>query len=240
VTGLAARLRPAGATGSFDRRLIAPMVLGAILNPVNSSMIAVSLVPIGVAFGAPPAETAWLVSALYLATATGQPVVGKLVDLFGVRRVFLAGTALAGIAGVIGTLAPNLGTLIVARVILGFGTCAGYPVAMTLIRREAERTGTDSPGGILTLLAVSSQTIAVVGPTLGGLLIGLGGWRTIFSVNIPLSLACLALGALRLPRTRPEDRRRSTVDIPGMVLFAGTLTALLLAGSLADRSLSRI
>ena len=44
-------------------------------------------------------------SALYLATATGQPVVGKLVDLFGVRRVFLAGTALAGIAGVIGTLA---------------------------------------------------------------------------------------------------------------------------------------
>jgi hypothetical protein len=99
---------------------------------------------------------------------------------------------------------------------------------MTLIRREAERTGTDSPGGILTLLAVSSQTIAVVGPTLGGLLIGLGGWRTIFSVNIPLSLACLALGALRLPRTRPEDRRRSTVDILGTVLFAGTLTALLL------------
>ena len=155
MTGLASRLRPAGATGSFDRRLIAPMVLGAILNPVNSSMIEVSLVPIGVAFGAPP-------------------------------------------------------------------------------------TGTDSPGGILTLLAVSSQTIAVVGPTLGGLLIGLGGWRTIFSVNIPLSLACLALGAPRLPRTRPEDRRRSTVDIPGMVLFAGTLTALLLAGSLADRSLSRI
>jgi MFS family permease len=230
VTGLA-RLRPSGLVGSggsFDRRLIAPMVLGAILNPVNSSMIAVSLVPIGVAFGAPPAQTAWLVSALYLATATGQPVVGKLVDLFGVRRVFLAGTALAGIAGVVGTLAPNLGTLILARVILGFGTCAGYPAAMTLIRREAERTGTDSPGGILTLLAVSSQTIAVVGPTLGGLLIGLGGWRTIFSVNIPLSLACIALGWLRLPRPRPEDRRRSTVDVPGIVLFAGTLTALLL------------
>jgi MFS family permease len=108
VTGLTARLHRSEGTG-FDRRLIAPMILGAILNPINSSMIAVSLVPIGVAFGAPPAQTAWLVSALYLATATGQPVVGKLVDMYGVRRLFLAGTALAGVAGLLGTLAPDLG-----------------------------------------------------------------------------------------------------------------------------------
>src|SRR5437763_292024 len=103
----------------FDRRLIAPMLLGSVLNPVNSSMIAVALVPIGVAFGAPPAQTVWLVSALYLATAVGQPVVGRLVDMYGPRRLFLAGTGLAGIAGVLGALAPSLGVLIVARVLLG-------------------------------------------------------------------------------------------------------------------------
>ncbi|GAA3354387.1 MFS transporter [Saccharopolyspora gregorii] len=116
------------ATGQerFDRKLIAPMVLGSALNPVNSSMIAVALVPIGAALGAPPAETAWLVSALYLATAIGQPVVGRLVDLHGPRRLFLAGAALLGIAGVLGALAPNLGVLVVARVLIGFGTCAGY------------------------------------------------------------------------------------------------------------------
>ncbi|HEV7655576.1 MAG TPA: MFS transporter [Mycobacteriales bacterium] len=236
-TGLAARLRRPGAglmarvRGSgdgFDRRLIAPMILGAILNPINSSMIAVSLIPIGIAFGAPPAETAWLVSALYLATATGQPVVGKLVDAYGPRRLFLIGTALAGIAGLLGTLAPNLPVLVASRVLLGFGTCAGYPAAMSLIRRESERTGMESPSGILTLLAASSQTIAVVGPTLGGLLIGLGGWRTIFAVNIPLSLAGIALGLLRLPRATAAERQKSTVDIPGIALFAGMLTALLL------------
>jgi MFS family permease len=226
VTGLASRLRGPG-TG-FDRRLIAPMILGAILNPINSSMIAVSLVPIGVAFGAPPAETAWLVSALYLATATGQPVVGRLVDAYGPRRLFLAGTALAGVAGLVGASAPNLGVLVLSRVLLGFGTCAGYPAAMSLIRRESERTGLESPSGILTLLAVSSQTIAVVGPTLGGLLIGLGGWRTIFAVNVPLSVAGLVLGALRLPRTTAAERQRSTVDVPGIALFAAMLTALLL------------
>ncbi len=172
----------------FDRRLIAPMVLSAILNPVNSSMIAVALVPIGVAFHALPAQTAWLVSGLYLATATGQPVVGRLVDRYGPRRLYLIGTALVGIAGTLGLLAPSLGVLIAARVLLGLGTCAGYPAAMYLIRSEAKRTGVDSPGGVLTALAVSAQTIAVVGPTLGGLLIGVRGWRRA-AVSAPRSPA---------------------------------------------------
>ncbi|MCW2505469.1 MAG: major facilitator superfamily permease [Actinomycetia bacterium] len=220
------RRRPAD-PGAFDRTLYAPMILGSVLNPVNSSMIAVALVPIGIAFGARPSETAWLVSGLYLATAIGQPVVGRLVDMYGPRRLYLAGTALVGIAGLLGALAPSLGVLIAARVLLGFGTCAGYPAAMSLIRSESRRTGLDSPAGVLTALAISTQTIAVVGPTLGGLLIGLGGWRTIFTVNIPLAVACLVLGSLRLPRTLARERR-SRFDLPGIALFAAMLVSLLL------------
>lgn len=247
------------APDAFDRRLIAPMILGSVLNPVNSSMLAVALVPIGAAFGAPPARTVWLVSALYLATAVGQPVIGRLVDMYGPRRLYLAGTALVGVAGLLGALAPSLGALVGARVLLGLGTSAAYPASMQLTRREAERTGRDSPAGVLTALAVANQTVAVIGPALGGLLIGAGGWRTVFTVNVPLSAACLVLGALRLPRepgppraektggTRetsgaPEisrtretsavpthgGRRRRDVDLPGMVLFAGTLVSLML------------
>jgi hypothetical protein len=67
----------------FDRRLILPMALGAVLNPINSTMLAVALVPIGAALGAPASQTAWLVSGLYLATAVGQPVTGRLIDLYG-------------------------------------------------------------------------------------------------------------------------------------------------------------
>lgn len=225
----------AGQPDGFDRKLIAPMVLGSLLNPVNSSIIAVSLVPIGRAFGAPPSQTAWLVSALYLATAIGQPVVGRLVDTYGPRRLFLAGATLAGAAGLVGTVAPSLGVLIVARVLLGFGTCAGYPAAMYLIRSEAQRTGHDSPGGVLTILAVASQTIAVVGPALGGLLIGLGGWRTTFAINIPLALACFVVGRRRLPAREvvvvADDLNqvpRAGLDIAGMFLFAAMLTSLLL------------
>ncbi|MFJ9776356.1 MFS transporter [Kitasatospora sp. NPDC101157] len=214
--------------GGFNRRLLAPMVLGSVLNPINSSMIAVALVPVGTAFGAPPAETAWLVTALYLATAVGQPVIGRLVDGYGPRRLYLVGTALVGLAGLVGALAPSFGLLIAARVLLGIGTSAAYPAAMHLTRSEAERTGRSSPTGVLTVLAVANQTIAVVGPTLGGLLIGLGGWRTIFAVNVPLALACLALGALRLPLAPPRRDSGERLDHAGIALFAVLLLASML------------
>ncbi|WP_327232953.1 MFS transporter [Streptomyces sp. NBC_01317] len=243
------------ASAGFDRRLLPPMMLGSVLNPINSTIIAVTLIPIGDALGAPPAQTAWLVSALYLATALGQPVVGRLIDIFGPRRLFLVSTSLVGVAGVVGTLAPDLGVLIASRVLLGFGTCAGYPAAMALLRSEARRTGQDSPGGVLTALAVANQTIAVIGPLLGGLLVGLGGWRATFALNVPLAVAAVLLGLLRLPKeagtggspeagtaagtegspaagtTGPPGRagRLATrLDLPGMALFAAMLVSLLL------------
>ena len=219
---------------TFDRRLIVPLVLGAVLNPVNSSMLAVALVPIGLAFHALPADTAWLVSGLYLATATGQPVVGKLVDRYGPRTLYLIGAALVGIAGLIGVLAPSLGVLVLARVLLGLGTCAGYPAAMYLIRRS----GVERPGGVLTALAVSAQTIVVIGPTLGGLLIGVAGWRAIFAVNIPLAVACLVLGSLILPRPDASERPDTPLDLLGIGLFAGTLTTLMIF--LADPAVGRL
>ncbi|SEG91547.1 Major Facilitator Superfamily protein [Actinacidiphila yanglinensis] len=255
MTDQATTARSGTGTAGFDRRLVPPMMLGSVLNPINSTIIAVALVPIGNAFGAPPSQTAWLVSALYLATALGQPVVGRLIDLFGPRRLFLLSTGLVGVAGVVGAVAPGLGVLIAARVLLGFGTCAGYPAAMALLRSEAKRTGQDSPAGVLTTLAVANQTIAVAGPLLGGLLIGVGGWRATFALNIPLAAAAVVLGALRLPRQpRTQAPGESTpgeggseeggsdgegaggggggvaarIDLPGMALFAAMLFSLLL------------
>jgi MFS family permease len=251
--GTASKAAPSGA--AFDRRLLAPMITGALLNPVNSSIIAVALAPIGAALGAGASRTAWLISALYLATSIGQPLAGRLVDTYGPKRLFLAGAALTGIAGVLGTLAPTIDVLIAARVILGFGTCAGYPAAMYLIRGEAERTGMKSPAGVLTTLAIATQTVAVIGPTLGGLLIAFGGWRSTFAVNIPLAAVCLVLGQMYLPgraalapegssasdgsdgsrgshRSDGSDasdgRGRSRLDRSGVALFAATLVALLL------------
>ena len=235
-----------GSTGTtvetFDRRLLPPMMLGAILNPINSSIIAVALVPIGAALGEPASRTAWLVSGLYIATALGQPLMGRLVDQYGPRRVFLAGALFTGAAGLVGTLAPNLWVLVVARVLLGFGTCAGYPTAMYLIRSEAHRTGTDSPTGVLTVLSVTTQTVAVIGPAVGGLLIALGGWRATFAINLLLAGGCLVLGTLFVPaHARVDDggdgdgdedgdgpQRDRRFDLVGVATFGATLVTLML------------
>lgn len=213
-------------SAAFNHRLTLPLLLGAMLNPINSSMIAIALIPIGRAFGASPAATAWLVSALYLATAIGQPVIGRLVDRFGPRPLYLAGAALVGVAGVIGAFAPSLGFLVLSRVLLGFGTSAQFPAAMHIVRSEARRTGRKTPGGILTALSIAAQSTMVVGPTLGGALIGLGGWRLVFAVNIPLALACVLLGLRRLPKAG-RTPTATRIDVLGMGLFAAFLTALL-------------
>jgi MFS family permease len=209
----------------FRRKLIAPMMIGSILNPINSSMLAVALIPIGAAFGVGPADTAWLVTGLYLATAVAQPVIGRLVDRYGPRPLYLIGTTLVGLAGLLGALAPSLGVLIASRVLLGIGTSAAYPASMSLIRSEADRTGMDSPSGVLSALSISNQVISVIGPTLGGLLIGLGGWHLIFTINVPLSVACVVLGWLWLPRGggRPGGR----LDFAGIVLFAAMLVSFM-------------
>ncbi|MFF4779227.1 MFS transporter [Microtetraspora fusca] len=215
------------AGGGFDRKLVAPMILGSILNPINSSMLAVALVPIGRWFHVSPAQTVWLVSGLYLATAVGQPVIGRLVDTFGPRLLYLWGTALVGIAGLTGLLAPNLDVLVASRVLLGLGTSAAYPASMFLLYAESERTGLRSPSGVLAALSISNQVSAVLGPTLGGLLIGAGGWHAVFAINAPLSAACLVLGARRLPRGRGAEPGRR-LDVAGMAVFACMLTSFML------------
>ena len=69
----------------FGPRLMAPLLIGSVLNPVNSTMIATGLVAIGHDFGVGAAQTAWLVASLYLASAVAQPAMGRLADLLGQR-----------------------------------------------------------------------------------------------------------------------------------------------------------
>ncbi|WP_436845016.1 MFS transporter [Streptomyces roseoverticillatus] len=185
-----------------------PLLLGAVLNPLNSTMIATGLVAIGRDFGTGPSGTGWLLSSLYLASALGQPLMGRLADSLGPRRVFLAGLVLVCAAGLLGTLAPGFGWLIAARVLLGLGTSAAYPAAMAMLRTESLRTGRPAPRPVMGRLSLAALGSAALGPTLGGLLTATTGWRGIFAVNVPLALLALAAALPWLP----HDRQRPAGD----------------------------
>lgn len=224
VTG--ARARP------FRARFVAPLLWGTSLNPINSSIIATSLVAIGTGFGVSAGQTATLVAAVYVASAVAQPAMGRLAGQFGARRVFVIGLGIVTLAGIVGVFAPDFGWLIASRALIGIGTSAGYPSAMAMIRSRAEASGTGIPGGVLGGISIAGQVTSALGLPLGGVLVGIWGWPAVFAVNIPLGLAGMVLAFAWLPADGPRVRTSArelarALDPTGMALFTAAVIALI-------------
>ncbi|MEB3960270.1 MFS transporter [Streptomyces kunmingensis] len=207
------------------------MLLGSLLNPLNTTMISTALVAIGHDFGIGAADTAWLISVLYLASAVAQPVLGKLADALGPRRVFLAGLVVVCASGIVGVLAPGFGWLIVSRLLLGIGTSAAYPAAMAVLRDEGRRVGRRPPRPVMARLSFAALGSAAVGPTLGGLLVTVVGWRGIFAVNVPVAVIAFVCALAWIPADLPratdgEPAPKLALDPLGIGLFSTALTVL--------------
>lgn len=225
-----------GGARGFSGRLTAPLLIGSLLNPLNTTMISTALVSIGQTFGIGSADTAWLISVLYLASAVAQPVLGKLADALGPRRVFLAGLVVVFASGLVGTAATSFSWLIVSRLLLGIGTSAAYPAAMSVLRDEGKRVGRQPPRTVLARVSFAALGSAAVGPTLGGLLVTFVGWRGIFAVNLPVALIAFVAALIWIPADPPRGARAGTGDRPeplrtaldplGITLFATALTVL--------------
>lgn len=219
----------------FPWQFTTPLFIGSALNPVNSSLIATALLQIAHGIGVPVGQTAALVSALYLATAIAQPTAGKAAEVLGPRRVFLAGIIMVGVGGLVGGFAQDLLTLLISRVLIGLGTSCAYPTAMLLIRRRARDAGLDKPpGGVLGGLMIAGIATASLGLPVGGVLVGVFGWRSVFFVNVPVALiallATLAWVSPDGPLHRPLRFRDLAVrlDLAGIAGFALAMIALLL------------
>jgi len=218
----------------FSPRFVAPLLMGATLNPVNSSVIATALVAIAAAVGVPIGQTAVLISCLYLTSAIAQPTAGRLAEEFGPRRIFLGGIAIVLLGGVLGGIAVNLPMLIVARVLIGLGTSAGYPAAMLLIRRRATAIGLEAPPSrVLGSLAIAGAVTVAIGPAVGGLLVGWFGWRAAFLVNVPFTILAFVMATVWIAKDPDAIRGRSArevftrIDVLGVVGFGSAMTALL-------------
>jgi MFS family permease len=217
--------------GGVRGRLIGTLALGTSLNPLNSSMIAVALAQLQTDFGVGVATSSWLVSGFYVGAAVGQPLMGRLVDQLGARRLFLAGLLLVLVASALTPFVPGFWWLVALRVVQAFGTSTAYPSALVLIR--AATPGDRPPTSGLGAITVANSSSAALGPVLGGFLVSAAGWQAVFLVNVPFTVVGLLLAWRLLPRDRPERtggtaRLLTDLDLPGVALFSATMVTLLL------------
>lgn len=221
---------PVPRAGGVGRGIVLSVSLGTVLNPVNSSMLAVALVPIAHYFGTSVVAASWLVSALYITTAVAQPTWGRICDAGMPRRVFLFGGCLVALSGALAPLAPDIAFLVGVRVLLGIGTASAYPSALAIVRRVADRAGGDVPNSALGAISFAAQVTNAFGPALGGLLVTVGGWKWVFLFNLPFVAVTIALAYHYVPRDEPRTHNLAAVgprlrvrdlDPVGIVLFAG-------------------
>lgn len=173
-------------------------MLGTTLNPLNSSMIALALVDVGHSFSVSVAAAGSLVIVFYAVGAVAQPIMGRLVDRFGPRRMFVIGLSSAGVVSALAPLSPALGWLILARGALAVSTSTAFPASLAMIR---EVTGSPrAPAGTMGALSIAANAMAALGPVVGGVAVGLAGWQGIFLVNLPIIATGIVLAVLWLPR----------------------------------------
>jgi MFS family permease len=210
------RRRLTGETG-----IILTVVLGTMLVPLNSTMIAVALPHLIEDFDTQLTSVGWLVTGYLIAMASLQPVAGNLGDRVGRRPLVLAGLAWFAVASLGAGLAPSLPLLIVFRIQQALAGALVFPNGIALLRELAP------PGGLgrrLGLIMGMLPLAAALGPLLAGGLLALGGWRAIFLVNLPLVVVPLALGWRSIPRS-VRARATGSFDLAGGVLLSVLLVA---------------
>jgi MFS transporter, DHA2 family, methylenomycin A resistance protein len=202
---------------------LAAMSLGYGVVQLDVTIVNVAINSIGQSFGGSVAALQWVVSAYTIAFAAFILTAGVLGDRIGAKRVLVSGFTLFTAASLACGLAPNLGTLIAARLVQGVGASVLVPNSLALLNHAYP----DDAGRhhAVSIWAAGASLTLTAGPLIGGLLIARGSWRDIFFVNVPIGLIGIWLTIRYTEETPPSPSRE--VD------RAGQLIAILALGCLA-------
>lgn len=204
--------------------LVLAIGLGILLNPLNSSMISVALTRMQQDFDLSFADASWLISVFYIASAAGQPVMGKLSDMFGPKRLFIAGLMLVAVASMLAPFSPNYGALLVYRALQAIGSSTLFPSGMSMVRSSI----TKGQAQAIAVLSIFASTSAAFGPSIGGFLIEAWDWQSIFLVNFPFIILSFALAIFVLPNNGQVKFELRRIDFVGIVLFVIAIIGLIL------------
>jgi DHA2 family methylenomycin A resistance protein-like MFS transporter len=204
------------------------MSLGYGVVQLDVTIVNTALDSIGTSLGGGVSELQWVVSTYTIAFAAFILTAGALGDRIGAKRVFMAGFAIFTASSVACALAPTAVILIAARGLQGFGAAILVPNSLALLSHaypeEKQR------GRAVGIWAAGASLALTAGPLVGGGLIALVGWRSIFLVNLPIGLAGLWLTWVYAGETTRSPQRE--IDLPGQVLAIAALGCL--AGAIIE------
>jgi EmrB/QacA subfamily drug resistance transporter len=199
---------------------------GSLMSGLDSSISNTVLPVISRALQADVAAVEWVV-AVYLLVLSGLVLIfGRLSDMLGHRRVYLAGFGLFVVGSGACAFAPTIELLIAFRGVQGLGAAmltASSPAILTNAFPESRR------GRVLGLQATAVYIGLAVGPSLGGGLAQTFGWGAVFFVNVPIGIVAFLLSLRYVPGTRVASRRAERFDVPGGLMFGTGITLLILA-----------
>ncbi|MBK6013849.1 MDR family MFS transporter [Streptomyces sp. MBT53] len=202
-------------------KLAGILVLGALAPLLDSTIVSIALHTLGHDLGASTTSLQWVSTAYLLALATVVPVSGWAVERYDSRHVWLGALTLFLTGSLLCGLAWNIGSLIAFRVLQGIGGGLLLPVLQTLVMRAA---GGRSLGRLMTAITLPVVVVPILGPVLGGLLVGHLSWRWIFYVNLPVCLLALALAWRGVPKDTPRPGHH--LDLTGLLLLSPGLATL--------------
>ncbi len=220
----AGRLSAEPARPASPRLLLGTVVLAVLAGGFPVTILAVSLDDVARDLASTSATMTWTVTGSMLGFVVMMPLAGKIGDLRGHRRVFLAGLVMLALASAASALAWDAASLIACRVLGGLATGTLGPSSMALVLHTFPIADRARVLGVQTGAGAAAPVLGLIA---GGPLVDTIGWRALFAVQIPAAVAVLVLAW----RVVPDTPRRPgvTVDVAGAVLLALTVVSALVA-----------
>jgi DHA2 family methylenomycin A resistance protein-like MFS transporter len=201
---------------------LAAMSLGYGVVQLDVTIVNTALNSIGASLGGGVSELQWVVSSYTIAFAAFILTAGALGDRVGAKRIFMAGFAIFTAASLACALASTAIVLVAARAMQGLGAATLVPNSLALLSHAyPDERGRGRAVGIW---AAGASVALVSGPPIGGGLIALVGWRSIFLVNLPIGLAGLWLSWRYVTETTRSPQRE--FDLPGQIAAIVSLGCL--------------
>ncbi|WP_406323930.1 MFS transporter [Streptomyces sp. NBC_01637] len=213
------------ATTTRSRRLaLGVIATGMLMIILDGSIVTVAMPAIQNDLGFTPAGLSWVVNAYLIAFGSLLLLAGRLGDLLGRKRMFLAGTAVFTVASLLAGLATTPALLIAARFLQGIGgamaSAVGLGILVTLFTEPRERARA------IAVFSFTGAAGASIGQVLGGVLTDALSWHWIFFINLPIGLAALVVAVPVLPADRGLGLRAGADVIGALLVTAGLMLAI--------------